>query len=101
MTEVKYDPLFENSPEDQEIIKEVNAELGQKELSEYTDEQLADLYKSTEQESYITNDVNQTRTPEEHRQDVQKRLENINAEIKARKNTELDAPTQDLGSSIH
>lgn len=101
MSEIKYNPDIKNSREAEETINEVNAELGEKELEELSIEELENLYQSTEQESYIANDVNYTRIPEEHRQDVQIRLNRITLEIAKRKDDKINSEVKDLGDSVN
>ena len=63
---------------------EVDVESNFKELSEYTDEELQELLKQTQDETYLTENINQAMTPTEQIKDVQRRLSQINNEINRR-----------------
>ncbi len=71
---------FENSPEDKKIIEEI----GHKDLSDYTDEELTAELKQLESQAHAV-DINSTMTPTEQIKDTNKRLAQVNLEISRRK----------------
>lgn len=94
-SENKYD--FSDGAEVEETLKE----RGEKDFSEYSLDELKQQYKDTEQELHIASEIDQARSTQEQINDVQKRLQHLDAAIQKRKDMEINARTQDLGDMVH
>jgi hypothetical protein len=78
--------LFVHLPEEQ--VPSGEKELGETLLSELSLPELEKLHTDTIEESVLAHDINQTRTSEEHRRDVQLRLRRIEEAMKAKEGQE-------------
>jgi hypothetical protein len=97
MSEIKFDPTFENSPEDKDIMRE----LGIEDFGEMSLEDLEELYKSKEQEYHIASDVNGAYTSEDQRTSLSKELTNIQRVINSRKDEKINDTPRDGGEFVN